>query len=153
MERNSTTVWLTTLLFPYSALAGENAVPSSNTIISPLPEAVGTGMVLQVFFALLLVLLLIGIGAWLLRRMGGLGLHNGGAMQVLSAVSIGQHERVVLMQVGDVQLLLGVAAGQVRTLHVFNEPVIDASAGHTARESFAERLQTVLGRGKGQSKE
>jgi flagellar protein FliO/FliZ len=59
---------------------------------------------------------------------------------------VGQRERVVLIQVGSQQLLLGVAPGRVQTLHVLEEPISVGTASSPG-ESFAERLGSALKKG------
>ena len=61
--------------------------------------------------------------AWLLRRMRIVGNRVGGAIDVLANVQLGQKERAVLLKVGTDQILVGVAPGQVSTLHVLTEPL------------------------------
>jgi flagellar protein FliO/FliZ len=64
-----------------------------------------------------------------------------------------QHGRAVLIQLGNQQLLLGVAPGQVRTLHVLAEPVVDntasvlgeAGTGLPASPDFKALLRRSLG--------
>ncbi len=109
-----------------------------------LSEPLGAGDVLQVFFALLFVLLLIGVAAWFLRRMSLGNFAGQGALRLLASVSVGQRERVVLVQAGETQILLGVAQGNVRTLHVFDKPVMPDSNTTAGTENFAERLAAVL---------
>ncbi|EQD42713.1 Flagellar biosynthesis protein, FliO, partial [mine drainage metagenome] len=41
-----------------------------------------------------------------------------GALEILASMPLGAKERAVLVKVGDAQILLGVAPGQVNTLHV-----------------------------------
>src|SRR3984957_13006655 len=77
----------------------------------------------EVAFALLLVLAAIFVIAWLLRRMRIVGNRVGGAIDVLANVQLGQKERAVLLKVGSTQILIGVAPGQVNTLHVLTEPL------------------------------
>jgi flagellar biosynthetic protein FliO len=77
----------------------------------------------EVAFALILVLAAIFVTAWLLRRMRIVGNRVGGAIDVLANVQLGQKERAVLLKVGSTQILLGVAPGQVSTLHVLTEPL------------------------------
>jgi flagellar protein FliO/FliZ len=48
-----------------------------------------------------------------MRKMQGIGVVSGQRMQVISALSVGARERVVLIQVGEKQMLLGVAPGRV----------------------------------------
>jgi flagellar protein FliO/FliZ len=70
---------------------------------------------------LLLVLGLIAALAWGLRRFGRVPLGGRGAVQVLGGVSLGNRERAVLLSVDGTRLLVGVAPGQVRTLHVLGK--------------------------------
>ena len=109
---------------------------------------IGPGEVLQVFVSLLLVLGLIVLVAWLMRRYVTLPAGRSGALRMLAAISVGQRERVVLVQAGETQLLIGIAPGQVRTLHVFDKPVMLAdSKPPPGAERFAERLAAAMGRG------
>lgn len=114
--------------------------------VTRLNEPLGAGDVLQVFFALLFVLLLIGVAAWFFRRMSLGNFAGQGALRLLASVSVGQRERVVLVQAGETQLLLGVAQGNVRTLHVFDQPVMPQNGNAAPTENFAERLAAVLKR-------
>ena len=77
----------------------------------------------EVAFALIVVLAAIFLIAWLLRRMRIVGNRVGGAIDVLANVQLGQKERAVLLKVGSTQILVGVAPGQVNTLHVLTEPL------------------------------
>lgn len=109
-----------------------------------LQPTVGVGSVVQVFVALLVVVALIVATAWLFRRLSGGSFSRNGALKVLAGIHVGQRERIVLVQAGEVQLLLGVAPGEVRTLHVFDKPVlVDTEEGKGA-ERFAERLMSAM---------
>ena len=86
--------------------AAEKATPSA------------LGAMLQSFFALLLVLAVIAGAAWLLKRTQQLhGSSNAAVLKSISAIAVGPKERVVVVEVGDIWLVVGVAPGQVRTLH------------------------------------
>ena len=76
---------------------------------------------LQVIGSFVLVIVLLFGALLFLRRFNGVGRSLGGKMQVISSIGLGQRERAVLLQVGEQQILVGVAAGNVRTLHVFDE--------------------------------
>lgn len=109
--------------------------------------------VMQLIASLLVVLLAIGALAWLLKRVNKLPGKRAGHMQVLGAMSLGTRERAVLVQVGDKQMLLGVAPGRVSTLHVFDEPVMDpedSRGAATLGNSFASILGS-LNNGQGKS--
>jgi flagellar protein FliO/FliZ len=108
---------------------------------APAPAAVSstTSTALRVPLALLLVIALVLGAAWLLRRLTGAQTGNTQRMQVLAQLSLGTRERAVLVRVGGQDLLIGVAAGNVRTLHAFSAPLDaatetpGASAGGAAR--------------------
>ncbi len=105
--------------------------------------ALSTGSYIQMILGLIFVVLLIFALAWLVRRMGRLQSVIGGSMKLLGGLSLGQRERAVLVQVGETQMLLGVAPGSVRTLHVFDKPVVTATRTATG-DSFADKLNAVL---------
>src|SRR5262245_31924966 len=77
----------------------------------------------QVTLALGLVLALIFVAAWLMRRLRGFGKTATGALDIIADLPVGQKERAVLIRVGTQQVLIGVAPGRVTTLHVLDEPV------------------------------
>lgn len=95
------------------------------------------------------VLAILALG-WVLRRTGA-GVSGGvaGQLRVLGGLSVGNRERVVLVQVGERQLLLGVAPGRVQTLHVLEENLAPArgDAASGGGEDFATRLRGLMGQG------
>jgi flagellar protein FliO/FliZ len=115
----------------------------------PLPAAADGSVVasslLQMLLALTVVLSAIGITAFLLRRLNRFSTPATGAFRILGGLSLGARERVVLLQVGDQQLLLGVAPGRVQTLHVLDKPL--ALSAPAAASEFAERLARLMRRG------
>ena len=70
---------------------------------------------------LMLVVGLILALAWFAKRFGGVQFRHHGSMKLLSALPLGNREKIVLMQAGDKYLLLGVTPSQINTLHVFDE--------------------------------
>lgn len=73
--------------------------------------------------ALLAVLaLIVGLG-WLLKRMPGSGFRPAEGMRVVASLNVGAKERVVVVEVNGEQLLLGVTAGGINTLHRLPEPL------------------------------
>lgn len=129
--------WLTTSL----AFAQQQPTGKGPTITNP----VGFGDFLQMLLGLLVVLGIIFAMAWVIKRMGNVPVRMQGAIKVLAGMPVGQRERVVLVQVGDQQLLLGVAPGQIRTLHVLPTPItVGDSTTSMSGQSFAERLQAMM---------
>ena len=105
-------------------------------------EPLGAGNLLQLSFGLMVVLAAIVGSAWLLRRYGRLQTGAEGALRIIGGLSMGPRERVVLVQVGKQQLLLGVAPGRIQTLHVLDEPVMDATS--PTPSAFVEKLTAAL---------
>lgn len=114
--------------------------------------APGPGYLVRLAVGLIVVLAVLGVLAWLLRRLGGGTLGRSGPVRVLGSAQVGQRERVMLVEVGDQQLLVGVAPGNVRTLHVLDEPVAEAEAESSPAASggaFARQLRSALQRSGG----
>jgi len=84
--------------------------------VEPAPSFAAAGL-LQAGFGLAVVIGLIFLFAWVVRRFGLQPSGNGRLIKVVSSAMVGQRERVVVVEIGDSWLVLGVAAGQVRALH------------------------------------
>lgn len=113
------------------ATAGGNAPDTLGTLLS-----LGAG--------LLAVIAIIYGCAWIIRRMNGMTGMNNSAIKVVSVMAIGTRERIALIEVGGQQILLGITPSAIRTLQVFDEPVVDA--GKTDSGEFARRLQSMIGK-------
>ncbi len=124
---------------PWACLAAGEA-PASHA----QPIALGLGAVVHLLLGLGVVLALIVLSAWMYRRLARVPRGVSGALRVLGGLSMGARERVVLIQVGEEQLLLGVAPGRIRTLHVLAEPIRAVVAPAPANEGFARRLAAAL---------
>ena len=92
------------------------------------PPSAGAGSLLRVLIALVLVLAAVLATAWLARRARALGGGSNGELELLAQLPLGPRERAVLVRVGSCELLLGVASGQVRTLHVLSNSVPTSGA-------------------------
>ena len=132
-----------------SNAAGEAAEKAPSG--SVLAENNVTSHLLQTTLGLLAVLAVIIAIGWAVKRFGNLRGGVQGQMKIVGGLSLGTRERVVLLQVGDQQLVLGVAPGQIRTLHVLDQPLSEdadnpgaPAADEAAAPSFAMRLQSVL---------
>ena len=118
----------------FSAVVASTTAPAQTVaMVAPpaRPLAVGThapqGPGLGgAFLALVLVLgLILGL-AWLLKRLPGSGFRQADGLKVVASIALGGKERAAVVQVGGEQLLLGIGAGGVRTLHVLPEPLPEA---------------------------
>lgn len=102
-----------------------------------------TSSLLQITFSLLLVLAVIMAVAWLLKRMNMTQPEAGKLLRVIGSIPVGQRERVVLVEVKDTWLVIGIAPGQIRTLHTL-EKSEDFSPPSQSNSTFSTLLGTMI---------
>jgi len=105
------------------ALLARDAAAQQAVNATPPPQLFSAGYIAQVLGSLALVFVGIFLVVFLLRRVNRIGGGAGSALRVLASASVGQRERVVLLEVGEEQLLIGVAPGSVRALHTLERPI------------------------------
>lgn len=126
--------------------------PGLGTLIAVLPEMAwaaasptpGPADLLQLLLGLLVVVGAVIVLARWLPRLQGARAGGSGGLRIVDSLVVGQRERVVLMQVGERQVLLGVTPSQVSTLHLLEEPIEPAAAA--AGADAVPWLQRVLTR-------
>lgn len=139
------TAILLSLLTSLTYAAQEKNIPSLTN------EPIGVSNYIQMFLGLFLVVGIIFAMAWFMRRMGNMQGMSVANLKVLGGISIGQRERIVLVQAGEQQLLIGVAPGTIRTLHVLDEPIVmNSQTTSTGVSGFAEKLHAAI-KNRGQS--
>ncbi len=87
------------------------------------PSVLTLSSVLQILLSLLLVLGVVALVAWVFKRLNLPHQGSGRTMKIIGSLAVGQRERVVLVEVQDTWLVLGVATGQVRTLHTLPKQI------------------------------
>lgn len=99
------------------------------------PAAVSSGSVMQIIFSLILVLAAVALVAWIMKRIN-LPQHGAASLlKVVSGVAVGQRERIVLVEINDTWLIVGVAPGQVRTLHTMARGQLPPTHGNSSGNS------------------
>ncbi len=132
------------LTLPLSAWAAEPVA----AVATPAVSNGVTGQLTQLVLGLLLVLGLIFFLAWLLRRVQQAGpAGKGQVIELVGSRALGPRDRLVLVQVGNEQILLGLTPGTITPLHVLKEPVQVPSTEQSTPE-FAQRLMELLGKDK-----
>lgn len=129
-------LWLLIGLPAAMAETVENTTPT---------DPLSIGNMLNMLFGLVFVIAMIFALAWIVKRMGGIQLQNNQRLRLLGGLSLGARERVVLVQVDNKKLVLGVAPGHVRTLHVMEgeiEEPINSAAGPD--NHFKDKLLQAL---------
>jgi flagellar protein FliO/FliZ len=145
-----------TLLDATRAAAGSAAVTGADA-----------AELLRVLLSLVAVVAMILIIAWLARRAQSRVRPGGKRMRCLETLSVGSKEKVLLVQVGDIQMVVGTSPAGLRTLLVLDEPLPEAperksaalravdtvgaanSGAGSSNLSFGESLRTILAQWKG----
>jgi len=112
--------------------------------VASAPAVSAAGSLLQVFIGLVAVLLLIAATAWVAKRFG---VARGGAsslLQVISSASVGTRERIVVVEVGESWLVVGVAPGSVTSLATLPRGEVPPAAMPVLNTAFAARLQQLI---------
>ena len=139
-------------MLPTLALAAEPVAPAAAPTAAPAATAgtgLGSGMAAQLgqtALGLLAVVVVILALAWLLRRVQQVGPRGGQVIELLGARSLGPRDRLVLVQVGQEQILLGLSPGRITPLHVLAHPIETPRPGEPVAPEFAQRLMELLGK-------
>lgn len=120
---------------PLHALAEE--IPASPELGSGLWQmALGFGLVLALLMGSL----------WLLKRISTPHGAAGHVLKVISAVGVGPRERVVVVEIDEKWLVLGVAPGSITALHELPRRELPAQPHLPPLPEFAARLKSILDR-------
>ncbi|KJH87078.1 flagellar assembly protein FliO [Pseudomonas fluorescens] len=131
------------LMLPFSVLAAE---PVATAAVAPASGSGVAGQLAQLVLGLLVVLGLIFFLAWMLRRVQQAGpAGKGQVIDIVGSRALGPRDRLVLVQVGNEQILLGLSPGSITALHVLKEPV-QMPTTEQATPEFAQRLMELLGK-------
>ena len=152
----STTLWMALAIIcifftaPLLAADPQTTTPLATTPLTTTPTGTVntpdvTASLLKVTAGLLLVIVAIFASAWFYRRFGNLSPVANDALRIIGGLSIGQKEKIVLLQVGDEQLLVGVAPGSIQKLHVLEKPIPVSSNADMKNADFASQLGRAIG--------
>jgi flagellar protein FliO/FliZ len=134
------------LALPFSVMAAE-PVATAASAAAPAVSSGVAGQLTQLVFGLLLVLGLIFFLAWLLRRVQQAGpAGKGQVIELIGSRALGPRDRLMLVQVGNEQILLGLSPGTITALHVLKEPVQVPGITEKATPEFAQRLMELMGK-------
>lgn len=128
------------LYYPLSAVA---AISSDN---KTMDNTVSYGHILNWSLGLLVVLCLFFACVWFMRKMGVLSISPKQSMRVVTGLSLGVREKLVLVQVGDRQLVLGVTPGRIDNLLVLegDDQLFLDKSGSEEKNEFSLKLKQVM---------
>ncbi|MDJ0751503.1 MAG: flagellar biosynthetic protein FliO [Woeseiaceae bacterium] len=125
------------------ALAPTQAHSAEAPASLPATPGIGGGDILSLGLSLFFVVAVIVALGWFYSRSRFV---SGGGADLITIVAtrpLGPKERLMVVEVADQQLLIGMTATGVSTLHVLEKP-IELAAGRPATGNFASRLKSAL---------
>jgi len=102
------------------------------------------GSLTQLTLSLIAIVALILAISWALKRLKMSGPRGSGDISVLDELSVGPRDRIVLIRVGESQVLVGVSASGLVPLTPLAVPIV--LKGGTPPPAFAERMRDLMKR-------
>ncbi|SBR52367.1 flagellar biosynthetic protein FliO [Halomonas sp. HL-93] len=116
---------------------------SLDALSSGSDSLIGMAVLGKTAAALALVIAIILLCTALLKRLGH-AKRAGGQLQVISSTAVGNRERVVIVQVEDTWLVLGVGNGRITKLHERPAPATPPPDMTQTPSGFAKRFSQAL---------
>ncbi|OYY93277.1 MAG: flagellar biosynthetic protein FliO [Hydrogenophilales bacterium 28-61-23] len=140
-------------LFALIAAGALAFAPAAVFAAAAPPEVSTSGALFQGLLGLLMVLAALAAFFWFLRRFSPGQSAAQGVVKVIGGVMLGPRERLVVVEVGDTWLLLGIGGGQVNTLHTLPRPEGYTPGVQDALPAlipgFADKLKELLSKRQG----
>ncbi len=140
-NRNSTVqTWSTQTGFVLSVFySGSSWATSPATTTS----GINSFYLLKLLLALLCVLAIFLVLAKVVRQMNGMSGSPSGPLAIVASLSVGTRERILIVEVGEDQLLVGVSPAGIVKLHDLDKPV--NLENETTSSTFKTQLNNILG--------
>lgn len=131
------------MLLVVSAQVYANEEAVSKTLKS---EPMSGGYLMQLVLGLVVVVLCIIALAWFAKKMNSFQSVTDDSLKMISAMSMGTRERIVLLQVGEEQILVGVSPGRINKLHVLDKPIenVRGNQGSATGKGFSDKFKTLM---------
>ena len=133
--RRASVALLLLIVTPLARATGQEAIGG--------PVPVGSAEVLSVLGGLFSVIAAILVVGFLYARLKGPRIGGNDIINIVASQALGPKERIVLIQIAETQLVVGMTTSSVRTLHVFDEPAVKIAQPGTS-SGFAERFRHAL---------
>ena len=106
-------------------------------------EPMSSPYLLKLTGGLLFIVAAIFVLAWLLRKLNVNHAATPGLIRIVAGINVGARDRILLLQVGDEQILVGMSPGRISRLHELKQP-LEAPLGQVAGGAFAARLAGLM---------
>jgi flagellar protein FliO/FliZ len=117
------------------------------TAMAQPASPLSVGSLTQLTLSLIAVVALILAIGWVLKRFKLAAPRGSADAEILDQLNLGPRERVVLIRIGEAQVLVGVGASGIVPLTPLAVPIALKAAGPTP--PFAERLRDMMKRSGG----
>ena len=127
-------------LYVLAALTLSFVQPSFAQTAPVEPPGVPGSAIVQMLLGLTLIIAILFAGAYLLRKLNfGKNFGNNGPLKVVGGLMISARERILLIEVGDSWLVVGIVPGQIKTLHTLPKGVLPDM--HNGGKPFGQWLK------------
>lgn len=103
---------------------------------------------LQVVLSLMLILVLIIGAAWMARRFLSVNSPVGTTIKLVGGINVGGRERVLLLEIGEQWVVIGVAPGHISTLTTMPRQVITPDPDKAQSRAFSSWLKQMMDKNK-----
>jgi flagellar protein FliO/FliZ len=122
---------------------GAVTLASDVTPTLPATPGLGGGDILNLGVSMFIVVIAIVVLGWLYSRSRFVRGGSSGVINIVATRAVGPKERLLIVEVSDQQLLVGMTSTAVQTLHVFDKPVVVPDKTENAA-GFASRLRSAV---------
>jgi flagellar protein FliO/FliZ len=113
------------------------------TGITPPASPLSLGSVAELCLSLVAIVALIVALSWAMKRLKMVGPKGRGGIAVIDELALSPRERILLVRVGESQVLVGIGAGGMVGLTPLATPIAIAPAAE-APAPFADRLREFM---------
>jgi flagellar protein FliO/FliZ len=131
------------LLLTIGLFSGVLRAQTENLAAAPL-EPISSPYLLKLTGGLILIVALILLLAWLVKKFNLNQQSHSGLIKIIAGLSIGTRDRIVLLQIGEEQILVGLTPGRIEKLHTLAQP-LEAPGEQVVSGSFASKINRLMG--------
>jgi len=107
-------------------------------------KPLGASDFFQVILGLGFVLVSIIVLVWIMKKLNRFSLSKNDQLQVVAAINVGSREKVIVLQVGETQILLGITPNTINSLHVLDKALPVPEKNEIFANGFPNKLLDAL---------
>jgi flagellar protein FliO/FliZ len=134
-------------LFPASLMAQQDILATTAQTSAAL-EPLSSSYLLKLTGGLILVVIVIFGLAWMVKKMNLTPRSQTGLIKVVAGLNLGTREKILLLEIGDEQIVVGLCPGRIEKLHTLTTPLntdsIDVQAAGSMHSKFARKLNQLM---------